>query len=141
MLIGQAQIVRSEWYDRNPITISRSYSALVAGPGSALGFSYIVPANRMCWISGISCSLFRNGAATTADYAVLTIAIHRSGVPKDDILRLIDYDNTIRVAKHREQNIGFFLQAGDAIRLDYYDYSTGGNYYVDGCFCGTEVDA
>lgn len=86
MQIGQAQVVRSDWLDRNPLIVTRQYDAEPTQSSKVLRWTYTVPVNRKAFISSLLLSVrMLQGGVSTAMYTQALIMIQPSGGADVDV--------------------------------------------------------
>jgi len=125
---GQPIIARPEWFDRNPVHRFQYYfNNIVAPHADTDRWTYSVPAGKKAFMELLTCALIRDAAATTAGWARATIYIQPSGGTMQRALWASLYSITQGDKDHAEIGSGPLLYAGDAVKGQTGDGSTGGS--------------
>ena len=139
--IGQSQIIRSPWYDRNPLVITRSFSSIL-GPHAAFAhWIYTVPANRKCMISSTMVGGFRFTNPSVSGEWLVSININNASELVEFISFASNIGESFGIASNFVQGNQILLSAGDAIRGFTSDVATGGSVRLAVSMGGTEFDA
>ena len=127
---------RLEWYDRNPQSKNLNFEGSV-GPHAAVDrASYTVPTGKKFFLENSLVHLDRDVVATTPGWAsVRTFA-------RDD-LAIYASIRSNAVGDKAAMNIArsLIMRAGEAVRINSFDLSTGGTIRYDCAFHGIEFDA
>lgn len=141
MQVGQAQIVRSEWYDRSPLPITESYYALLTGHGVTQRILYTVPANRVLRLGSVFMNMSRVIINTGADAAYIDFNIYDDTPTLLSESRLLGLDNVFLAKTDMSLSPDIILPAGYEVRIYTSDKGIGGSIEYAASFSGTEYDA
>lgn len=141
MQLGQAQIVRSEWYDRSPLTKCLYYSSNHSPLADTLRISYEVPANRVLRVGGMGCNLRRTLVAGVVGYATMWVAIDEGIAFPIAAHRVSLGTNILEDSAYGSINGDLLVTAGNRIAIWTGDSSTGGTIHFFGGIFATEYDA
>jgi len=141
MQIGQAQIVRSNWYDRNR-TLTVNYSRSVRAPSAVTGIdSYIAPANRAAEIYLNLLSIKRLTAPTVVGATVLYFD-YGDVVPAYTSLATVELlFNTVGEEQTITPGLIAVLAPGERVRTQYAGTDTDGTSVIITSYSILEYDA
>lgn len=141
MEIGQAQVVRNDWYDRSPLPIILGDNGVYAPTADVTRISYTVPANRVFKLTSFMAELSRvSGASPNLDMWIFLSIYNNTPVLIDSfglIHRTIGLQEPILLTP----NINILVPAGYEVRVETGDNSTGGLVNMSCGIGGTEYDA
>jgi len=136
------QASRLAWYDRNPsISVQNYANSGVAPHALTVRWSYTVPAGKKAFVETISARLVRDAAATTAGLASIYVAVLPYGGSWTPLLRIAVLSNGVGDRDGGEIGQSVILKAGDGLRAETYDTSTGGTLFYSVSAKITEFDA
>lgn len=141
MQLGQAQVVRSNWYDRSPSPIAEYFSVTDSGHGKTLRASYTVPADRVAHISQIHATVWRSTVASAVNNVFSHYEIDNESGILQATNRLYQYGNAVGDTEHRVWTPDMLLPEGWTVELFTQDQSTGGDMWYILTLLGTEYDA
>ena len=140
-IIGQSQVVRSEWYDRNPLVITETFWNETGPHGSITRWTYTIPAGRRCMIMSTLVRGYRITAATAIGRWGAIINLGGGGQETGFILYSASFDNTIAGVLPPLMGNQILLGAGDIVKGFTSDGSTGGTTNMALSMHGVEFDA
>lgn len=129
---------RPEWYDRNPLSISNTYTALgVAPAGVTTRWTYLVPANRKFFCTSLQSSVLRNsaGAANANVQAWVDEVLGANIFAEAHIITNVAGDR----ADQQRSHTALILEA-NSLRGRTFDQSTGGSIDYSLSILGIEYD-
>jgi len=139
---GQPIIGRPDWYDRNPVPVTRTYYALDIAPHSDTErWTYTTPSGKKAWVEACNCALMRTSVATTLARSEARIQISLDGIVALRVVWAVLYDNTVGAREIQHGGYGMLLDAGDNIAAHSYDGSTAGTLSIVITGKITEFDA
>ena len=134
MQLGQAQIVRSNWYDRARLFVNGMYSGSPGPHADTNRLDYTVPANRVARVTLSPINLMRTNAPSVNNLVNVRYWFTPSGESEVLLASHIVFDAStyVRWVIHVSGNM--LIEAGDRLRFSSYDLSTGGAVsYNFGC--------
>lgn len=141
MQLGQAQVVRSNWYDRTPLPIWMQYHNARPPHALATRVTYTVPVGRKFNLGTLAISMNRHTVAAPVDVASIYANVNIEGGGLGQGLEIESYLNTVGPIGINKSIGGIILGAGSVISVDTSDFSTGGLVYYSIVIIGTEYDA
>ena len=141
MQIGQAQVVRNNWYDRSPIPVLDNYQSNLAPHTNTTRVSYTVPVSRTLQLSSFIASYNRLAAATTAGEAYAYLAIYDDSAVLVDEFKLAKYIEAVGIPYISTVDVNMLIPAGYEVRLSTFDNSSAGTVSVCVGITGTLFDA
>ena len=141
MQIGQAQVVRSDWYDRAPLPIAKNYVSLIGPHLQTQRISYVVPANRVLKFSSYQHVIVRGAAATTVGFVQVLVQIYDTTPALVGNFEYQFQDNTMSPEKVVHHCIDMLIPAGYEVRISTIDGSVGGLIRYALNLSGTEYNA
>jgi hypothetical protein len=140
--VGNILVARPVWSDRNPVTITRTYSAGGVAPHAVTQrWIYTVPANKKFNIQLASVFTLRTGAAGPAGVVEALIDFVPAAGATTYIVDLTTIDAAVNSGKNFSLGANAVALAGDAIRGYTADPSTGGTNLYNLSLQGLEFDA
>ena len=140
-IIGQSRVVRSEWYDRGPLSIIESNNVNVIPHGKTTRFVYAVPVNRRTFIKSLQISMIVTISPTTGVQAFDAFTLNDDTNVLNNILFLdfpgLNLNNFGRV----NESPNLLINAGDVIRFMTFDGNAGGSIRHQWSLVLTEFDA
>lgn len=141
MQLGQAQVVRSNWYDRG-LTMKEYASTLSpAVAGFTVRESYTVPANRAAIVTMLPISLRRNIASAPVGLYSSYYGITPVGDAISYFGKAASVKNGVDDLTEHPINTRIRMVAGDKLDWITADNSTGGSVTFTGGFIVNEYDA
>jgi hypothetical protein len=142
MRVYAVTTARADWYDRNPIARANAYNATGIIPHAAsTRWTYTVPAGKKFALQTAYASLMRDASATTLSYSRATVFYTPSGGSQVFIIATDNLDNTVGSIQSLSIGGTTTMLAGDAIRGETADLSTGGSMVYRINSQGLEFDA
>jgi hypothetical protein len=141
MQIGQAQVVRYEWYDRSLKTEGGHLANNIAPHAETVRATYTVPANRVAKIVISPSRVTINTAAAPASSRWLRYKLTHDDATTTDLGYISNKLNNVGDTYGHDGISEFMLVAGEKIELFTADLSTGGLTFYIGGFVVTEYDA
>ena len=118
---------RKAWYDRNPVGIVLGGTLWNKAPHAAtVWWTYTVPPGKKAFLELLVAKVIRQTAAGPAGVANARILIHITGVPTPDILNAVIFTNNVGDKDSAELGQSLTLNAGEWIKGETADTSTGG---------------
>lgn len=139
---GLSSIVRPAWYDRNPLSVFKSFNlAAVAPHVNTVRWTYTVPAGRKAMIESVMIETFRDAVAGAAGLFIGFIRYAVGGAGGDAYVVARSNANTLGAESRINESQGGIMFAGDVLTGETVDGSTGGTvlYMVNAKI--TEFDA
>jgi len=142
MRSGQPIISRPAWYDRNPEPGWGVYFAAAVAPHAlTTRWSYTVPTGKKTFLEAILCWLMRAGAAATVGRVYALIQYLEGGVSGPYLAYASIRTNSVGDGDSGNLGQSIIMVAGDIIRCQTSDGSTGGAVDYNTGFKATEFDA
>ena len=137
MKIGFPGGPRLEWYDRNPIDVSLSWTGDDVAPhGPTVQATYTTPTGKKAFVGAACLVICRETAATTPSDVIMWVSWTSGSVPY-----LYHLDNTVDSITSKEVYLGGVLLSGDSITIRSLDVSVGGTLDYDATIVIMEFDA
>ena len=134
MQLGQAQIVRSNWYDRAPLNVNGMYTNQLVPHAAIDRINYTVPNNRRARVTLSDINVMRmTAAAPVGNYRVPYFFTPNGG--GEVLLGIFSRaDNTLYNHQYTHFNGLMILSEGDNLRFESADFSTAGSLiFTFGC--------
>lgn len=141
MQIGQAQVVRNNWYDRALTFIERLGRLQDAGHVAVSRLNYTVPANRVAVVTFTPISVHRTTGAGILGTARSFYSVTPNGGALKDFGGVSFIDNTVNFERLYNINSSVRLVEGDEVEWNTEDTSTGGQCWFIGGFLINEYNA
>ena len=124
------------WYDRNPTTITRDFSGSTGPHAATDQKTYTVPKAKIFFLESCMVCLERDSAATTEGWVGARVFAREAPIVYATI-------RTNNVGDKDKMNSArsIIMKAGDEIKINSFDLSTGGTIRYDCAFHGIEFDA
>jgi hypothetical protein len=140
MKLASLSGARAAYYDRNASSVNQNYYAVAAAHASTTRFTYTVASGKKLLIESQAVRIHRQTAATTAGryYTELLVSDGTTDVLGCSVHQT---DNTTSVQYLLIGAQQVTLYAGETIRCNTYDISTGGTVEYFSSFKGTLYSA
>lgn len=133
---------RPDWYDRNPVSLIRSFYVPALPPHAATTrWTYTVPAGKKFAVQTIQLNLIRDGATATPAVATINAALTPAAGGGDVALLVESPLGTLGAADQCTLGTTMVMAAGDALSGTSADASTGGTFSIMCAMTGLQFDA
>lgn len=141
MRLGQTQIIRSEYYDRNPLAVNRFFGGPLGPHTPQIRWTYTVPVDRAMKIDSITVSARRAQVDGTVGNVDCAVTLDDINLGAANLLGVFFLLNTLDSGDSYSAGSGLFISSAAVIRGITSDggLSGGVNYVV--MMHGTEFDA